>query len=90
LIRAAVGQKFVELQESDVCCGSAGSYNLTEPEMAERLQNRKVQHVLRSGAELVITTNPGCILQIRAGLKKAGADHVRVVHIADFLEQRYG
>jgi len=78
---------FVELPESDVCCGSAGSYNLTEPEMAERLQRRKIDNILRTGAQVVVTTNPGCILQIRAGLKKAGAERIQVLHLADFLHK---
>src|SRR5207253_11058873 len=85
LVKAVAGNKYVELPESDVCCGSAGSYNLTEPEMAERLQRRKIENILKTGAELVVTTNPGCILQIRAGLRKAGASHIKVCHIADFL-----
>jgi glycolate oxidase iron-sulfur subunit len=85
LVRAAAGARFVELPESDVCCGSAGSYNLTEPAMAARLQRRKVECILQTGAQTVVTTNPGCILQIRAGLARAGAREVRVVHIADFL-----
>jgi glycolate oxidase iron-sulfur subunit len=88
LIRAAAGEHFIELSEADVCCGSAGSYNLTEPAMAERLQRRKVQNILKSGARVVVTTNPGCLLQIRAGLKKAGAEHVQVLHIADFLKRQ--
>ena len=87
LMRAVAGTSFVELPESDVCCGSAGSYNLTEPEMAERLQRRKIENVLKTGAKLVVTTNPGCILQIRAGLDKAGARDVRVLHIADYLAE---
>ena len=87
LIKAVMGSNFVELLESDVCCGSAGSYNLTEPEMAERLQRRKVENILKTGAEVVVTTNPGCILQIRAGLNKAGAGQVRVLHLADFLAE---
>ena len=87
LLRSVAGKNFVELPESDVCCGSAGSYNLTEPEMAERLQRRKVEHILKSGAQIVVTTNPGCILQIRAGLKKSGAKHIEVLHIADFLRR---
>jgi glycolate oxidase iron-sulfur subunit len=86
LVKAAAGI-FVELPESDVCCGSAGSYNLTEPEMAERLQLRKTENILKTGAQVVVTTNPGCILQIRAGLKKAGAEHIEVLHIADFLKR---
>jgi glycolate oxidase iron-sulfur subunit len=84
LVKAIAGRNYVELPESDVCCGSAGSYNLTEPEMAERLQERKVQNILKTRAKVVITSNPGCILQIKAGLGKAGAD-IRVLHIADFL-----
>ena len=87
LIRAVAEDNFVELPESDVCCGSAGSYNLTEPEMAERLQRRKIDNILRTGAQVVITTNPGCILQIRAGLKKAGAERIQVLHLADFLHK---
>jgi glycolate oxidase iron-sulfur subunit len=88
LVMAAVGDRFVELPESDVCCGSAGSYNLTEPDMAERLQRRKVENILRTGAKVVVTTNPGCLLQIRAGLRKAGADDIEVLHIADFLQKK--
>lgn len=87
LIRAVCGDRLHELPESDVCCGSAGSYNLTEPEMAERLQRRKVENILKTGAKTVVTTNPGCILQIRAGLRKVGALDVRVLHIADFLQE---
>jgi glycolate oxidase iron-sulfur subunit len=84
LVRAVAGENFVELPEAEICCGSAGSYNLTEPEMAARLQNRKIENILSSGANVVVTSNPGCQLQIQAGLKKAGAD-VRVIHIADYL-----
>jgi len=85
LVEAKSGGGFVELAESDLCCGSAGSYNLTEPEMASRLQKRKVQNIIDSGAEVVVTTNPGCLLQIQAGLRKAGAHHIRAIHIADYL-----
>ena len=84
LVRAVAGVNFVELPEAEICCGSAGSYNLTEPEMAARLQRRKVENILSTGAEVVVTSNPGCQLQIQAGLKKAGSK-MRVMHIADFL-----
>ena len=83
LVKAVAGANYVELPEADVCCGSAGTYNLTEPKMAEALQGRKVQNILNTGALTVVTTNPGCIMQIRAGLKDAGK--YRVLHIADFL-----
>jgi glycolate oxidase iron-sulfur subunit len=87
IVKAVAGKNFVDLPESDVCCGSAGTYNLTEPEMAERLQNRKIENILKTGAQIVVTSNPGCLLQIQAGLKKAGAHHVQAIHIADFLDQ---
>jgi len=87
LVRAVAGKNFIELPESDVCCGSAGSYNLTEPEMAERLQRRKTEHLLKTGADLVVTTNPGCMLQIQAGLKKAGRN-IQVMHLADYLYEK--
>jgi glycolate dehydrogenase iron-sulfur subunit len=86
LVKAVAGKNFVELAEADVCCGSAGTYNLTEPEMAERLQRRKIENILKSGAQIVVTSNPGCMLQIQAGLNKAGAK-IQVLHIADFLDR---
>jgi len=86
LVKAVAGKNFVELPESDVCCGSAGTYNLTEPEMAERLQTRKIENILKSGAQIVVSSNPGCLLQIQAGLRKAGAE-VEVMHIADYLDR---
>ena len=87
LVRSRAGTNFVELPESDVCCGSAGSYNLTEPAMAARLQRRKIENILKTGAKVVVTTNPGCLLQIRAGLRQAGAADVEAVHIADYLDR---
>jgi glycolate oxidase iron-sulfur subunit len=87
LIRQVAGTRFVEMLESDLCCGSAGTYNLTEPEMAARLQNRKIENILKSGATTVVTSNPGCLLQIQAGLARAGATHVRAVHLADYLAE---
>jgi glycolate oxidase iron-sulfur subunit len=76
--------ELVELPEADVCCGSAGSYNLTEPAMARRLRERKVDHILATGAEIVAVANPGCALQIAAGLKARGSS-VRVVHPVELL-----
>ncbi|NBV21099.1 MAG: (Fe-S)-binding protein [Proteobacteria bacterium] len=90
LVKAVAGANYVEMPESDVCCGSAGSYNLTEPEMAERLQTRKVANILKTGANCIVTTNPGCLLQMRAGLDRAGAPHVETLHIADYLARALG
>jgi len=88
IVKALAGDRYVELPEADVCCGSAGTYNLTEPAMAERLRTRKIRNIERVGALTVVTTNPGCILQITAGLKKQGLHRVRVVHLADFVAER--
>jgi glycolate oxidase iron-sulfur subunit len=81
--------RLVELAESDWCCGSAGIYNLTQPEMATRLLHRKVGHVLATKAEAVVTANPGCILQIQAGLG-AHAAKIDVLHLVEILDRAYG
>jgi glycolate oxidase iron-sulfur subunit len=81
--------KVVPLHESDWCCGSAGIYNLTEPEMADRLLRRKVNHVIAAGVDAVITANPGCILQIEKGLRERGSA-IRVLHIIELLDRAYG
>ncbi|MGZ8899001.1 MAG: (Fe-S)-binding protein [Limisphaerales bacterium] len=87
LVKAVARGNYVELPEADVCCGSAGTYNLTEPKMAESLQRRKVENILRTGAKTVVTTNPGCIMQMRAGLEK---ENIQVMHIANFLVEALG
>ncbi|MBI1848452.1 MAG: 4Fe-4S dicluster domain-containing protein [Candidatus Rokubacteria bacterium] len=89
LLAEIPGLRIVELAESDWCCGSAGIYNLTEPEMAERLLRRKVGHVLATGAEAVVTANPGCILQIAKGVRDRGAP-TRVLHLVELLDRAYG
>jgi glycolate oxidase iron-sulfur subunit len=81
--------RVVPLAESEWCCGSAGIYNLTEPEMADRLLRRKIDHVLASGAEAIVTSNPGCILQIEKGLRDRGSP-VRVLHVVELLDRAYG
>jgi len=88
LLKAVCGDRFVEMPESDMCCGSAGSYNLTEPKMAAQIQQRKIANILKTGAQIVVMANPGCILQIQAGLKDAGRGDIEVLHIADFLDRQ--
>jgi len=84
LLAAVSGVRLVELEESDTCCGSAGTYNLTEPAMASRLLARKLERIAATGADVVAAANPGCILQIRAGAILRGL-HVRVEHPIDLL-----
>ncbi len=84
LLRSIPGLKLVELNEADLCCGSAGSYNLTEPAMARALAARKAENIAATGADYVVLANPGCEFQIGAELRRRGAK-TRVAHIADFL-----
>jgi glycolate oxidase iron-sulfur subunit len=89
LLAQIPGLRVVELQEADWCCGSAGTYNLTQPEMATRLQERKIAHVQATGADAVVTANPGCIIQIVQGLRAKGSP-IEVLHIVELLDQAYG
>ncbi|MDP9281966.1 MAG: heterodisulfide reductase-related iron-sulfur binding cluster [Chloroflexota bacterium] len=80
--------KVLPLTEADWCCGSAGTYNVTQPELSAKLLERKVSHITSSGAELLVTANPGCQMQIAAGLRAARAP-ITVVHLMDLLDRAY-
>jgi glycolate oxidase iron-sulfur subunit len=84
LLRAIPGVNLVELAESDLCCGSAGSYNLTERAMARELARRKADNIIATGAQYVVLSNLGCEFQIAAELKRRSSP-IRVMHMADFL-----
>lgn len=84
LLKSIPGVALVEMAESDLCCGSAGSYNLTEPAMARDLVRRKVDNIVATGADYVVLGNPGCEFQIAAELRRRGAK-TRAVHLADFI-----
>ncbi len=88
LLEKIPGVRLIEMSESAVCCGSAGIYNLTEPEMAGRLRERKTANVLASGANIVATANPGCAMQVAAGLRAAGS-HTEVKHVVELLDDAY-
>lgn len=82
------GLRLVPLKESDWCCGSAGIYNITNQEMAGQLLERKMQHIIASGAEVIATGNPGCMMQIALGARERGRQ-VRVVHPVQLLDEAY-
>lgn len=84
LLRAVPGLKLVELAESDLCCGSAGVYNLLEPEIARTLLERKLDRIVATGADVVVSGNPGCLLQLRMGLAERGLA-VRAHHPVELL-----
>jgi glycolate oxidase iron-sulfur subunit len=88
LIQSIPGIKLVEMNESDFCCGSAGIYNLTHPEMAQKLLELKMDNLAQTGAEMVVASNPGCIIQIAAGVRQRGLP-MEVVHPVDLLDRAY-
>ncbi|MSQ61397.1 MAG: 4Fe-4S dicluster domain-containing protein [Dehalococcoidia bacterium] len=85
LLEAVPGLRLVEMAESAMCCGSAGVYNLTQGESADALLERKLDNALATGAEIIVTANPGCQLQLAAGLAARGSG-VRVMHLAEVLD----
>jgi len=85
LLRAIPGLELVELRDPGVCCGSAGVYNLLQPDAASALGSRKAESVADSGASLLISANPGCTLQISAALAAQGVT-IRTAHIAEILD----
>ena len=88
LLRAVPNLKLVELPEANWCCGSAGVYNLVQPEMADDLLQRKLAHIQSTGAKIVATGNPGCLLQLINGAKQRGMK-LRVVHPVTLLAGAY-
>jgi glycolate oxidase iron-sulfur subunit len=84
ILRAIPGLRLVELSESDLCCGSAGVYNLMEPEIAGQLLVRKLDRIAATGAGIVASGNPGCLLQLRRGLADRGLQ-VRAYHPVELL-----
>ena len=79
LLRAIEGLTLVEIADTERCCGSAGIYNLTHPDISAELQRQKVANIVAAKPDLVVSANPGCILQLAAGLEAAGS-HVPVAH----------
>ena len=89
LLALIPGLELIPLAESDICCGAAGSYNLTEPEMADQLGARKLRNILATEADAVIMGNAGCSLQIQSVIRDSGRDIV-VLHPMDVLDRSYG
>lgn len=88
VLHAIPDLELVPLTESDVCCGSAGIYNLIEPETSNGVLDRKLENIASANPELVATGNPGCMMQIGAGLIRAGSK-TRVVHPVELLDESY-
>ncbi len=89
LLQAIPDLTLVPLAESDLCCGSAGVYNLTEPEVSEALLQRKIDRIVATGAEIVATGNVGCLMQIGMGLRVRG-NSTTALHPMELLAWSYG
>ena len=83
------GMEVKEIGESEICCGSAGVYNLLEPDAADALRDRKVRHLLATGCDVLVSSNPGCLMQMRSGLEAAGRP-MRILHFVELLDAAIG
>src|SRR5262249_50707054 len=88
LLRAIPGLELVELAESDSCCGSAGIYNLTHYDLSMQILEPKLDNIAATGADAVVAPNPGCAMQLAAGLRRRGHP-LDVLHVVDLLDQSY-
>lgn len=86
LLRAIPGVEFVELPYADICCGSAGVYNVTQTEASLELLAEKMKCAKKTGAEIIATANPGCLLQMRAGVEMHGTGQ-EVLHVVELLDR---
>jgi glycolate oxidase iron-sulfur subunit len=88
VLRSIPGLELVPLEEADACCGSAGLYSILQPALSAKIGARKIGAIGRSGADIVATGNPGCLLQIRNGVEAAGLP-VQVLHPVELLAEAY-
>ncbi len=86
LLAAIPGLEVAEIPEGSLCCGSAGVYNLLEPEPANALGDRKVDNLLLTGAEAVLSANPGCLMQLMSGLRRRGCSAMPAFHMVELLD----
>ncbi len=84
LLKLVPGLEYQELESADACCGSAGTYNINRPEMSDRILKRKLDTVRDSGAQILVTSNPGCLLQLKKGLADH-LPHVKIMHLTEIL-----
>jgi glycolate oxidase iron-sulfur subunit len=89
LLKAVPGLTFREMPLADLCCGSAGIYNVVQTEMSMQILDSKMENVNRTGADVIATANPGCMLQLRAGVSLHGHGQ-RVAHVIELLDEAYG
>jgi glycolate oxidase iron-sulfur subunit len=88
LLSAIPGVRLVSIPDGEICCGSAGTYNIEQPDIAEALGRRKAEAVLSTGAEVIVTGNIGCATQLQTHLRKLGRP-LPVLHTSELLDWAY-
>ena len=86
LLKAIPGLDVAEIPEAHLCCGSAGIYNLLEPETAQQLGDRKVDNLMSTHSQAVVSANPGCLLQLMSGVRRRGIDTMPAFHLVELLD----
>ena len=89
LLQAIPGVELVEMADSDTCCGSAGIYNITTPDLSMELLERRMDRLAATGASILAVSNPGCQIQLAYGVRQRGY-RVEVAHPMDLLDRAYG
>lgn len=85
LLQSISGVEFREMKDADRCCGSAGIYNIIEPDMSMQVLDYKMAQVKQTKATTIVTANPGCLLQMKLGIEREGLTNVRAVHLVELL-----
>jgi glycolate oxidase iron-sulfur subunit len=88
LLASMPGLELRDMAHPDLCCGSAGLYMMTQPAMSTRILDDKMQDVARTGAQTVVTANPGCMMQLQRGLHRSGIDG-DVKHVVELIDEAY-
>jgi len=89
LLQSIQGLEYIPLNESTMCCGSAGTYNIFHPELANEIQERKIKNIIDTKASIVAVGNSGCALQILSGLKEKGKYRIKCYHPVEMIDMSW-
>src|SRR5699024_6292000 len=90
LLQSIDGATYVEMNDANRCCGSAGIYNIVETDMSMQILDYKMEQTKQTNAQTIVTANPGCLLQMKLGIEREGlTDQMQAIHIVDLLLEAY-
>ncbi|WP_428912086.1 (Fe-S)-binding protein [Niallia sp. Krafla_26] len=91
LIKSIPGLQFIEMEQADMCCGSAGIYNIVNYDASMQVLDEKMKHTQEANSSVIITTNPGCLMQMKLGIEREGLSHTtRALHLIEYLAESAG